>query len=144
MMSNQPRTRLHSQYDHGRTSRARKIQERERARLNMYEARARGLVDGDVIRVYNDRGACLAAAELFDGIRPGVIELPTGAWFDPSEGDEALEVHGNPNVLTRDIGTSKLAQGPTAHSCLVDIAPSILKHLGESVTHMDGRPLQPH
>ena len=33
----------------------------------------------------------------------------------------ALEVHGNPNVLTRDAGTSKLAQGPTAHSCLVEV-----------------------
>jgi biotin/methionine sulfoxide reductase len=28
---------------------------------------------------------------------------------------------GNPNVLTRDKGTSKLAQGPSAHTCLVDI-----------------------
>ena len=32
-----------------------------------------------------------------------------------------LEVHGNPNVLTRDAGTSKLAQGPAAHSCLVEV-----------------------
>ena len=30
-------------------------------------------------------------------------------------------VHGNPNVLTNDLGTSKLAQGPTAHTCLVEI-----------------------
>lgn len=30
-------------------------------------------------------------------------------------------VHGNPNMLTLDKGTSKLAQGPTAHSCLVEI-----------------------
>ena len=28
--------------------------------------------------------------------------------------------HGNPNVLTPDIGTSKIAQGPAAHSCLVN------------------------
>jgi biotin/methionine sulfoxide reductase len=32
-----------------------------------------------------------------------------------------MKIHGNPNVLTRDIGTSKLAQGPTAHSCLVEV-----------------------
>ena len=38
------------------------------------------------------------------------------------EGEYAgLELHGNPNVLTRDAGTSSLAQGPTAHSCLVEI-----------------------
>ena len=31
--------------------------------------------------------------------------------------------HGNPNVLTLDKGTSRLGQGPSAHSCLVDVAP---------------------
>ena len=35
--------------------------------------------------------------------------------------DKPLEVHGNPNVLTRDKGSSSLAQGPTAHSCLVEV-----------------------
>ena len=29
--------------------------------------------------------------------------------------------HGNPNVLTRDKGTSKLGQGPIAHSCLIEM-----------------------
>ena len=30
-------------------------------------------------------------------------------------------VHGNPNVLTQDVGTSRLAQGPAAQSCLVEV-----------------------
>ena len=33
----------------------------------------------------------------------------------------SLDKHGNPNVLTRDKGTSSLGQGPTAHSLLVEI-----------------------
>lgn len=49
----------------------------------------------------------------------GVIELATGAWYCPDE--NGLDLHGNPNVLTRDVGTSSLAQGPTAHSCLVEM-----------------------
>ena len=122
MMSNQPRTKLHSQYDHGITSRKRKIQGRERARLNAAEAAKRGLDDGDIIRVFNDRGACLAGLEVSADIRDGVLELPTGAWFDPQAVDgEALEVHGNPNVLTPDRGTSRLSQGCSAHSCLVEV-----------------------
>jgi biotin/methionine sulfoxide reductase len=122
MMSNQPKTRLHSQYDHGITSRKHKIKDRERARLNEKEAGRRGLVDGDVIRVYNERGACLAGLEVSEDIRDGVLELPTGAWFDPQEvGGQSLEVHGNPNVLTPDMGTSSLAQGCSAHSCLVEV-----------------------
>lgn len=122
LISNQPSTRLHSQYDHGITSRRHKIKGRERARLNAAEAAARGLADGDVIRIYNDRGACLAGLEISDNLRDGVLELPTGAWFDPREIDgQQLEVHGNPNVLTPDVGTSRLAQGCTAHSCLVEV-----------------------
>jgi biotin/methionine sulfoxide reductase len=54
----------------------------------------------------------------------GVVQLATGAWFDPSEPSVAgsLELNGNPNVLTADHGTSRLAQGPSPNSCLVEIA----------------------
>ena len=45
------------------------------------------------------------------------------AWYEALNPHEpnSLEINGNPNVLTRDQGTSNLAQGPTAHSCLVDV-----------------------
>jgi len=46
--------------------------------------------------------------------------MSTGAWYDPVE-PGGLCKHGNPNVLTLDKGTSRLGQGPIAHSCLVDI-----------------------
>ena len=122
MISNQPRTQLHSQYDHASTSRKRKIKGRERARINPADAAARGIADGDIIRVFNDRGACLAGVEISEDIRPDVFELPTGAWYDPQLGNgELLEVHGNPNVLTPDKGTSSLAQGCSGHSCLVEV-----------------------
>ena len=51
----------------------------------------------------------------------GVVNIPTGAWLDTSKSDEISCVHGNPNVLTLDAGTSKLAQGPSSHTCLVEI-----------------------
>ena len=35
--------------------------------------------------------------------------------------ERSLDVHGNPNVLTRDVGTSRLGQGPTSQSCLVEV-----------------------
>jgi biotin/methionine sulfoxide reductase len=56
-------------------------------------------------------------------VRPGVVVLPTGAWYDPSDpaAPGSLDAHGNPNVLTRDVGTSTLAQGTSAHSCLVEV-----------------------
>ena len=79
---------------------------------------------GDVVRLYNDRGACLAGVRIDDGVRPGVAVLPTGAWFDPLDVNDVakLEKHGNPNVLTLDKGTSRLTQGCTAHTTLVEVA----------------------
>jgi biotin/methionine sulfoxide reductase len=125
LVSNQPRTRLHSQYDHAGVSRASKLHGREVARMNPQDAKARDIDDGQLIRIFNDRGGCLAAVRLSDDVRQGVLELPTGAWFDPQDPglEKSLELHGNPNVLTPDRGTSRLAQGPTAHSCMVEAEP---------------------
>ncbi|WP_323039157.1 molybdopterin-dependent oxidoreductase [Gemmobacter sp.] len=125
LISNQPRTRLHSQYDLGSHSRAAKRHGREVMRMHPADAAARGIADGAVVRVFNARGACLAAVELSDDLLPGVLQLSTGAWYDPAEGDDPqpLDRHGNPNVLTADRGTSQLAQGPAAQSCLVQVEP---------------------
>ena len=116
-------TRLHSQYDSASHSRAAKIAGREPVRINPADAAARNIKDGDIVRLYNDRGACLAAAVLSDAIRPGVAQLSTGAWFDPLDParDDSLDKHGNPNVLTQDRGTSRLAQAPSAQSCLAEM-----------------------
>jgi len=126
MMSNQPRTRLHSQMDNGGVSRKAKIQGREPVWINPADALARGITDGMVVRVFNGRGQVLAGAVVTEEVMPGVIQLATGAWYDPANTAQpgaGVEKHGNPNVLTLDKGTSRLAQGPIAHSCLVDVEP---------------------
>ncbi|MBN9219346.1 MAG: molybdopterin guanine dinucleotide-containing S/N-oxide reductase [Mesorhizobium sp.] len=124
LLSPQPADKLHSQYDHGSVSRAGKVSGRAPLWINPQDAAARGIADGTIVRVFNDRGACLAGAVLTDGLVPGVIQLPTGAWFDPTEPGypNSLEKHGNPNVLTPDRGTSRLAQSPTCNSTLVEVS----------------------
>ncbi len=123
MISNQPRTRLHGQMDNGRISRDSKIQDREPVWIHPDDAAARGLKDGDIVRVFNDRGAALAGVLVTGDVRPGVIQLATGAWYDPADPsvENSLDKHGNPNVLTLDKGTSRLGQGPIAHSALVEV-----------------------
>lgn len=123
LISNQPKHRLHSQYDMGRVSQAAKVQGREPVRINSEDAAARGVKDGEVVKLFNDRGSCLAGAIVTDHIAAGVVQLSTGAWYDPLDPtDEAsMCVHGNANALTRDAGTSVIAQGPSAQSCLVQI-----------------------
>jgi biotin/methionine sulfoxide reductase len=123
LIANQPATRLHSQLDFGATSQAAKVDGREPVRLHPQDAAARGIRDGDVVRLYNGRGACLAGAVLSEALRPGVVQLSTGAWYDPEDpgADRPLCVHGNPNVLTSDIGTSRLAQGCTGQLTQVEM-----------------------
>jgi biotin/methionine sulfoxide reductase len=124
LVANQPATRLHSQLDFGAFSQASKINGREPVRLHPQDAAARGIGGGDIVRIYNDRGACLAAAVLSTALRPGVVQLSTGAWYDPEDpaADKPMCVHGNPNVLTRDAGTSRLAQGCTGQLTVVEVA----------------------
>ena len=123
LVSNQPATRLHSQLDPSSVSAGGKIAGREAATIHPDDARARGIGDGDTVRLFNDRGQCLAGARVSDAVRPGVVVLPTGAWYDPAEPGEigALDRHGNPNMLTHDHGTSRLAQATAAHSALVEV-----------------------
>ncbi|MEM7563716.1 MAG: molybdopterin guanine dinucleotide-containing S/N-oxide reductase [Pseudomonadota bacterium] len=123
LISNQPKTKLHSQLDHGSHSRAAKIRQREPIMLHPDDAAARALTEGDIVRVFNRRGACLAGVVIDAQVMQGVAQMSTGAWYDPMEPGcrDSLCKHGNPNVLTPDIGTSKLAQGPIAHTCLVEV-----------------------
>jgi biotin/methionine sulfoxide reductase len=107
--------------DPGPVSRAHKIAEREPIRISPPDAARRGIRDGDVVRVFNARDACLAGAAIDAGVMPGVVVMATGAWFDPPEEVGAPERHGNPNVLTLDIGTSPLAQGTSALTAAVEI-----------------------
>ncbi len=136
LLSDQPTDKLHSQLDHSPHARATKVKGRQPVTLHPEDAAARGISDGDMLRVFNDRGACLAAAQLSDRIRRGVVRLSTGAWFDPEDqgSNRPLEKHGNPNALTLDIGASKLSQGCIAQTCLVEIerfdgpAPEVTAH----------------
>lgn len=133
MISNQPKTRLHSQWDHGETSLNGKVDGREQIGMTAGDASDRDLAHGDLVRVFNDRGATLAVVAIRRDLMDGVVQLPTGAWWDPTE-PGGLCRSGNPNVLTRDVGTSHLAQGPSAQTCLVEVelflgeAPPVKSH----------------
>jgi biotin/methionine sulfoxide reductase len=122
LVSSQPRERLHSQMDMGPVSARAKVAGREAIAINPVDARSRGIADGDVVRLFNTRGSCLAGAVVTDAVAPGVVRLSCGAWYDPIDGGEgATCAHGNANVLTRDQGTSRLGQGPTSATVLVEI-----------------------
>ena len=103
---------------------AQKHRGREVVRMHPRDAAARGIADGDIVRLFNERGACLAAVDA-DRRRPrpawcSCRPAPGTTRKIPTE-DKPLCVHGNPNVLTRDVGTSRLAQGCTGQLTTVQV-----------------------
>ncbi|HET6741302.1 MAG TPA: molybdopterin-dependent oxidoreductase [Kribbella sp.] len=112
LVTTQPARRLHSQLDMGAHSQDGKVAGREPLRMHPDDAAGRGIVDGAVVLITSPQGRCLAAARLTDGIKRGCVQLATGAWYDPLDPADPHSpcVHGNPNTLTRDVGTSRLAQ----------------------------------
>ncbi|WP_372622222.1 molybdopterin-dependent oxidoreductase [Falsiroseomonas sp.] len=142
MLSFQPFTRLHGQLDVGRVAAANRVGGREPIHMHADDAAARGLNDGEVVRVFNDRGVIAAGLRVTDAIRPGVVAMATGAWWNPARpgATDAPCLHGNANVLTQDVPTSRLGQGSAAQSCLVQIErwpgelPPITVHAPPPVT----------
>jgi biotin/methionine sulfoxide reductase len=122
LLSGQPETRLHSQLDNGDFSKSKKIDGREPVLVHPDDAHDRGITHGDIVELFNARGRCLAGAHVTDEVARGAVFLWTGAWYDPDfDAEDDRDRHGNPNVLTHDRRTSRLTQGPAAHSTLVEI-----------------------
>ena len=122
LLGKQPANKLHSQLDPGAWSKAAKVKGREAVEISPQDAAARGIADGDIVEVRNGRGTCLCGAVVTPDLMPGVVMISTGAWYDPEDaGSGGRCRHGNPNVLSPDVGTSALSQGPAAHSCLVEV-----------------------
>jgi len=68
--------------------------------INSADAMARGIKDGDMVRVSNNRGKTVLPARVTERIMPGVVDIPEGAWYDPDE--NSIDKGGCPNVLLKD------------------------------------------
>lgn len=78
------------------------------------DARARGIDDGAVVRVFNDRGDYVCKAQISPRARPGVVH-GMGIWW------RKLGLQGtNVNQLTSQRLTD-LGRGPVFYDCLVDV-----------------------
>ncbi|WP_343720205.1 trimethylamine-N-oxide reductase TorA, partial [Achromobacter dolens] len=147
MQSSHPNERLHSQTCESPSRRATyTIQGREPVYISPEDARQRGIRQGDLVRVFNDRGQLLAGAAISSDFPPGVVRIHEGAWYGPT-GPEigALDTYGDPNTLTLDIGSSELAQATSANTCLVEIelfkgvAPAVTAFGGPAEVDIDGK-----
>lgn len=69
-------------------------------KINTIDAQARGIKDGDLVRVFNDRGRMIIHTKVTERIMPGVVDLPQGAWYSPDE--NGVDRGGCANILTKD------------------------------------------
>ena len=68
--------------------------------ISSSDARARGIKDGDLVRVFNDRGQMIIPARVSQRMMPGVVDVPQGAWYEPDE--KGVDRGGCANILTKD------------------------------------------
>jgi anaerobic dimethyl sulfoxide reductase subunit A len=82
------------------------------------DAAARGIADGQRVRVFNERGATVTSARVTDRIAPGVVGIKEGVWFALDE--RGADTRGCSNMLTADRASP--AAAATFNTCFVDVA----------------------
>ena len=93
-------------------------------RIHPIDAEKRDIRDGEIVKVFNDRGAVLGIAKVTERTRPGTVHsYQAGAKYDPLEPGKAgsIDKGGCMNLLTPSRLVSKNAPGMANNSCLVEI-----------------------
>ncbi len=78
------------------------------------DARARGIAEGELVEVFNDRGRFQAEAQVTDEVRPGVVVSPLGYWASASPGARSVNVVNGSRF-------ADMGRGPTFSDTLVEV-----------------------
>ncbi|WP_312277096.1 selenate/tellurate reductase subunit YnfE [Kosakonia cowanii] len=93
---------------------------RQEVWINPLDAERRGIKNGDLVRMFNDRGEVRIAAKVTPRIMPGVSAMGQGAWHQADMAGDRVDHGGCVNTLTTH-RPSPLAKGNPQHTNLVDI-----------------------
>ena len=94
------------------------------ARIHPSDAHSRGIQNGDIVKLYNDRGAVLCIARVTERIKPGIVHsYASSAKYDPLEPGKpgSVDMGGSINLLTNPRLLSKNAPGMTNNFCPIII-----------------------
>ncbi len=78
IISPKPHAFLNSQY--GNAADKQKVQGRQQVFIHPADAAERGITEGDVVRVFNDRGSFQGPAAYESGLMPGLVMANVGHW----------------------------------------------------------------
>jgi len=90
----------------------------QRVFMNPVDTAARGISNGDTVRVFNERGEIRLRCRVTQRILPGVVAIPQGAWWTPDA--QGVDTRGSINVLTSERWTP-MAFGNAQHTIMVDV-----------------------
>ncbi len=107
--------RVHSVHDNNPKLRALVPQE---LWLHPEDAKPRNIKNHDLVLVYNSRGTIRIPAKITTRIRPGVVAVPQGAWFDPDQ--KGVDQGGCINTLTS-LRPTPIAKANAQHTILVEV-----------------------
>jgi anaerobic selenocysteine-containing dehydrogenase len=97
IVSPKPHAFLNSQY--GNASDKQSVQGEQRVFIHPSDAADRGIVAGEVVRVFNDRGSFTGPAVMAENLMPGVVMANVGHWQSKSSGSTV-------NAITADRHTT--------------------------------------
>ena len=107
----------------------------QRIFINPIDAATRDIHDGDLVRVWNERGELVIPARVTPRILPGVVDIPQGAWWKPDA--NGVDHGGCINVLTSHRWTP-LAFGSAQQTIMVEVEKLQVGRL-----QVEGQNLQP-
>ena len=94
-------------------------------RINAGDAHARGIKHGELVKLFNDRGAVICAAYVTERLRPGVVQsYESSARYDPvGEPGKSTDRGGCVNNLTNQRSQSGKSSSMAPNACLIDVEP---------------------
>ncbi|WP_434361906.1 molybdopterin-dependent oxidoreductase [Parasalinivibrio latis] len=116
ILSPHPWMRLHSQMANADTNKYECVDGRQYLLIHEDDAKEQGIEDGDIVELFNDRGALLCGAKLTNDLKRGVACLHEGAWLSLDKYGRCNS--GQINIITSDKPCGGLSQGTSANTCL--------------------------
>ena len=89
------------------------------------DAEQRGISNGELVEIFNDRGTVRIPAKVTEDIAPGVVAMSEGGWYTPDK--RGVDTRGSINVLTMSHRATPLTNGNPQHTNLVEIR----RYMGE-------------
>ncbi|MFA7268302.1 MAG: molybdopterin-dependent oxidoreductase [Sterolibacterium sp.] len=123
VISPHPFNRLHSQMANADLRADENVQGRQHVCISIEDAAARNIKDGDLVELYNERGALLAGARVTDRIMKGVVALEEGNWVQFDSRGRCNS--GSINVITTSLASSGLSLATGANTCLAHLKKCI-------------------